>query len=134
MTEKRNRSKTPVSSFGPELLAALVKGGASPLELVCIDSKVATKLVQRLYTLRKRMREENHPQADLAQRAKVSNQKGGKRLNVITISPHDWEFKDILAKAGIQTAELPPTLLTDLAVETGEPSTILEALDKETKQ
>lgn len=125
MNEQRKpkpRSKTPVSSFGPELLAALIKGAAEPLELQCPNSAIATKLVQRLYTLRKRMREENHPQSALVQRAKVSNQKGGRHLATIFIRPHDYEYRDIFSNAGIAVEQVRSNLLSSL---TDEPVTDL---------
>ena len=110
----RRVSKTPVSSFDPILLAALLKGGASPLEIHLESSAAATKLVQRLYAFRKRLRDENHPHASRAQRAKISNQSGGKHTSTVRISPHDFEYREAFRAAGIAIEELKDNLLEDL--------------------
>jgi hypothetical protein len=115
--KKKLRSKTPVSSFGPELLAVLMKGSVSRVEIPCPTSAVATKLVHRLYTLRKRLRDEGDPQAELIQRAKISNQVGGRHTSTIIIQPHDYEYRDILAAAGIDVELVKDNLLGSLATE-----------------
>lgn len=114
---RKPKSKIPVSSFGPELLAALIRGAAEPFTVVCPTSAIATKLVHRLYTLRKRMREEHHPQANLAQRCKITNQIGGRHTEVIRFAPHDYEYRSMFAAAGVATRKVTNTLLSDLAAE-----------------
>lgn len=81
----------------------------------------ATKFQHRIHTLRSRMREENHPDHEIAARATVSLYWGpkavseasdkvpsdwkddhlGKRGAVIIIRPKDSEFDDILRNIGV---------------------------------
>src|SRR5215469_12720614 len=103
MTQKRTRRAHPVSSFGPELLEALVRGGERELIIELPEVRNATYMVQRLYELRKRMREEEHPQWELVSRCRISNVRtiDGKpvKTNIVRIRPYDAEFRHALDRA-----------------------------------
>jgi len=130
MSQNRTRSRHPVSSFGQELLEALIRGGERELTIELPEVKNATYMVQRLYELRKRMREENHPQWELASRCRISNvtyvSKRPVKTNIVRIRPYDSEFRSALDKAlGQATAPAPVSqsqsamdaFLTNLAEE-----------------
>lgn len=130
MSTPKKRSKYPVSSFGPELMTLLLKGSRETVVLTFdqpddAGRKRAKTLQLRIQTLRQRMREEEHEDYPLTTRAKVSVMWGrravefggpdawmeddiGKRGALLVIRPHDAEFGDELAKAGVILAPLRP--------------------------
>jgi hypothetical protein len=96
---KTNRS---VSSFGPELLAALIRGGEKTLAVPMPSFEAAFALRQRLYELRKALRSENHPDCARAYRASIAlPTKEGDGSSVLTIRPKDEEFTAALRAVGI---------------------------------
>lgn len=62
----------PIESFGPELLALLLRGGLERVELVCPSYNFAVRLQQRINSLRAEMRRALHPQYSIAARVKVA--------------------------------------------------------------
>ena len=114
----------PIESFGPEMMAALLKGSREKLTLEFPAYRSAVYFMARIHLLRKQMREANHPEYNIAARARVSlsfgpdagypeveiklDSQGGKRPvdrevpAKITISPHDSEFGDVLKNAGVE--------------------------------
>lgn len=127
------KTRYPISSFGPELMSALIKGGRKKLALKFenVDDEQYTgrrrakKFQLRIYTLRGRMREENHPDFPIASRAIVSviwgskaiahgapeswrEDYNGKRGALVVIRPQDSEFGDVLTAAGV-TVDPPST-------------------------
>lgn len=140
MTRKRNT----LNSFGPHLLAALIKGSREEVVLKPILWRQAVVLRQRINQLRKLMLEENHPLAMAVQRASVSVHWGPKfglpeiktKTNankqtypidgdaevMLRILPKDDEFAEIFERAGITPTEgtqpelpLEPTAPTPLS-------------------
>lgn len=119
---KRKR-RYPVSSFGPEMMAALKKGAVEKLVLKFPNLKAATFFHHRLHTLRSAMREEQHPDAELVSRARASKVWGAKlgeeyandfkglKACHIVIEPNDAQFNAVLAEAGV-TVEAPQVALT----------------------
>lgn len=150
------KTKYPIESFGPELMAALLKGGREPVLIPFegpLGKKTAHNFQRRIHTLRRRMREENHPQYMVATRARVSLFWGekaaeldpkrfeslredydGKRGAVIVIRPHDTEFASILNKAGIEVdgVQIIPQLEETIPDTTPSPTLedLLSDLDK----
>lgn len=119
----KQRSKAPIESFGPELMATLLKGARERTE-VPMPYRKGVALRRRLNSLRARMREENHPAYSLAMRAMIqlhwgkdagldpvpehTNSQGVRFPDDIDvpakliISPRDSEFTTDLQRAGIQ--------------------------------
>src|SRR6266404_2736573 len=101
------KSTPPVSSFGPELLAALLRGGQQELRIPVPNFQTAFALRQRFYALRKSMKAESHPQLAMAQRACIPlPQEQHDKTALLIIRPHDDEFANILRAAGVQAEEL----------------------------
>lgn len=101
------KNNSPVSSFGPELLAALLRGGQQELRIPVPNFNTAFALRQRFYALRKAMRSESHEQLSFAMRASIplplENPDGTATL---VIRPHDDEFSSLLRKAGVSVESL----------------------------
>lgn len=123
------RAPTPVESFGPELLAALIAGAKEKFEIELPYSS-AVKFRQRIYQMRFAMRMANHDQATMVSRTriqivwpqgtevktntkKVSWPKDPETPCKLIISPYDSEFAVALGKAGIKALELQGDPLTD---------------------
>lgn len=111
------KRRYPVSSFGPELMAALKKGAVEKVELKFPSMKAAIFFQHRIHTLRSMMREENHPDAELVSRARTARHwdaandpKGEKGCSLI-IQPNDIQFRSIVEAAGV-SVEVPLLPLT----------------------
>lgn len=101
------KSSAPVSSFGPELLAALLRGGQSELRIDCPTFQIAFALRQRFYSLRKAMKAEGHEQLAIASRACIPlPQELPNKTAVLVIRPHDDEFSSLLRSAGVTVEKL----------------------------
>lgn len=119
----RPRSKLPIESFGPELMAALIHGSTKEFRFP-LPFNDAVKFRRRVHQLRSRMREEKHEKAMLVERARVSILLGkdagfetdpeyqrisnGGRVPrdrqapaLIVIKPYDVEFNAALKAAGV---------------------------------
>ncbi len=111
------RTGFPVSSFGPELMALLLKGAREPVELT-MSWRRANYLRKRLNHLRSQMRKENHPAYELAARAKVriivppgtdirrtnsgnSIPRDSESPTIVRVSPHHEEWTDLIKAAGV---------------------------------
>lgn len=132
MTEPK--TKYPLESFGPELLAALCKGSLERVVIPFLGAggigrRLAITFQRRIHTLRQRLRASGHPQYTLTTRAKVSvfwghraveeglvpaqdraawnNDHAGDLGAYVVIQPRDSEFTEILARAGISIARSP---------------------------
>jgi hypothetical protein len=134
------KSKYPIESFGPELMAALLKGSRERLVVPFVGEsgkRMAHSFQKRIHTLRQRMREEKHPSYVIAARAMVSifwgeravgvhdcakewgDDYNGNRGAIIVIRPRDSEFTDILAEVGVApTQAVPEPLHHDVSVLT----------------
>lgn len=121
------RKRPPLNSFGPEVLATLVRGSKEPLVLKTTYRK-AVVFRRRLHELRAAMRETSHPLADIVARARIEITWGEKAnfppederrssrnvrypsdsdcLALLTIAPHDSGFRDQLLAAGVKADEL----------------------------
>ena len=122
----RRKTRTPIASFGPRLMALLLRGSLSPVLLKFPTDqggyRLAIRFQQRLHMLRSRMLQDGHEKADLVARARTSLRWGGKAglppvamrhtskgdypldKSVeahLLIQPHDAEFDSILAAAGV---------------------------------
>lgn len=144
----KTRSKLPIESFGPELMAALMQGSTKEFRFE-LPYNDAIKFRRRIHQLRSRMREENHPQRFLVERARVQvlwGKEAGfaedpemRRLDnggraprdlrapaCVVIKPYDTEFGEALRKAGVN---IDTKVSTDLRVPdrpAGEPETDAE--------
>lgn len=107
----RPKRAYPVSSYGPELMAALVKANREPVTLDFPNRRIAAKFQLRINQLRAAMRGENHPDYPFAARVvcsllwgerigKPEDPKGEKAARII-LKPRDSEFSDVLKNAGV---------------------------------
>lgn len=102
------KTHSPVASFGPELLAALIKGGQEEVRVEFSSHREAFVLRQRLYGLRKALDAENHPLRAEARRATIPNpQEISEGKWVLTIRPVDAGFSSALRNAGVSADSLP---------------------------
>jgi len=126
-------SRYPVASFGPELLAVLLKGATERVEIPCPDGKTLMALQQRIHMLRGAMGREKHPEYSLAQRARTSRMwdelegtprntghptRAAKNFRLI-IQPNDVQFKELIEAAGVKVE----AHMTDLLDQPAEKST-----------
>lgn len=118
----------PVASFGPEIMAALLRGARERFEVGPMPYRKAVAFHMRVHSLRRSMREENHPEYPLTSRALITVAWGPKAglpavpekfnsRNVprpadpeapakLLIRPHDSDFNDVLLAAGVSADEL----------------------------
>lgn len=111
------RNPLPVSSFGPEILAALIKGTQEVVKVEFKNAKIARRFQLRLQQLRGAMKREEHPLADLSQRATTSLLWGeragveyksdtkGSSYACVIIRPRDTEFVSAINKAGVRVTD-----------------------------
>lgn len=119
-------TKTPLESFSPDLLAALLKGALEEVRLPMPYHK-AVLFRRRLYTLRKTMNNMKHEKYPMVAKCEVRilwGQKVGLEAPkqpdlynirgvprpadtntpcIVILRPHDSEFTEILNKAGIKS-------------------------------
>lgn len=134
----KKRTKVPIESFGPELMAALLHGSTKEFRFP-LPFRDAVKFRRRIHMLRTRMREEDHPQRQLVERARVSivwGKEAGqpepelRRTDnsnrvpvdldtpcVVVIKPYDVEFQAALTAAGV---DIKVDVGTDLHLPSGE--------------
>ena len=114
----------PVSSFGPELFAALIHGAKTQLVLR-MPWKKAIRLRLRAQQLREAMRLADHPQYALVSLAQIGIEldpgtsfdlSGRNKIPhdrsvevTFTISPKDSEFAELLQAAGVQIPDALPS-------------------------
>jgi len=114
----RSHTKTPLESFGPELFNALIEGSKRKITIPT-DYRTAVKFRIRVHQLRHRLREDAHPLYGIAARTKVTIEWDETKVETIvsrkkvhfpknplapvtlTIAPHDSQFSEALAAAGI---------------------------------
>ena len=98
-------SRYPVTSFGPELMAILLKGAREKVSIPCPDQRFMKHLQMRLQMLRGAMAREKHPQYNLVTRARTTrkwNTALGKDVDcVLVVQPNDAQFTDALRAAGV---------------------------------
>lgn len=118
-------SKRPLSSFGPEIQSALVKGSTFQVRIPFENGKLAVRFQQRVHQLRVAMAKEDHPDTQAAYRAGTrlegtllphykTKTPSAKTLDLsqpawVIIEPKDAEFTGALARAGVNVDHsLPP--------------------------
>ena len=107
-------SRYPVTSFGPELMAILLKGAREKVSIPCPDQRFMKHLQMRLQMLRGAMAREKHPQYNLVTRARTTRQWSplGKDLEcVLVVQPNDAQFTDALRAAGVSVTSNDEDLL-----------------------
>lgn len=119
-----SKSRYPLESFGPEIMAALLRGATQTVRIPT-TYRLGVQFRRRVHQLRGRMKEEGHPEYALAARTKVQllfgpeaglepvpTRRGPGTRHilhpedpsvpaVLVLSPHDSEFTSLLSKAGI---------------------------------
>lgn len=109
----RPKTRYPIESFGPELLALLQKAGRSiePVTLSFERRRDAESLRARLHTLRSKMREQDHPEFHVAARVKISifaeqqGPAGRDKPAKMVLRQRDSEFASIIREqAQVDTA------------------------------
>lgn len=122
------RSSTPIESFGPEVLNALIEGSKRRLE-VSLPYRQCLALRQRMHKLRALMARERHPLHRAVSRTRIQivwGKKAGFPSDVpenvssknvaqpkdlgtpakLILAPHDSEYQEALIKAGISVEQL----------------------------
>ena|SRR5258706_9934156 len=145
---KTPKTPTPIESFGPELLNALIEGSKREIRIPT-TYKAAVKFRQRCHQLRTRMREDKHPMYSTAARTRITILYGkaagltpvdelqnSKKVKypkdpgvpaLLVIAPHDSEFTKALEDAGIGVKPL------DLNLEPA-PTGVANVLDQYGKE
>jgi hypothetical protein len=119
-------SRSPVSSFSPELLVALLKGAREKVEIPCPDQRTMQYLQMRIQMLRGAMGREGHPQYALVTRARTTrtwNAKVSKNTDcVLVIQPNDSQFNKVLKDAGIEATQNDQDLLDETITPSIDPN------------
>ncbi len=142
--QKRKRPPRPIESYGPELMAALLKGAVSTFTME-MSFQRAVRFRQRIYQLRFAMEAQGHPKYNLVSRVRTTirwpegtelvpcghyfSPKDRTVTCQITISPNDSEFADDLRRAGV-TVEGEP-LAEDVPIAPEEGRDLIDALFRE---
>jgi hypothetical protein len=118
LTRPKNQSRYPVSSFGPELMALLIKGTKEEVRVPCETRKQMRALQARIHQLRGAMGRERHPQYAVVTRARTSQSwKIGANDQphdwALIVRPQDSQFASILKKAGVEVEPGDAELLTE---------------------
>lgn len=129
----KTKAPRPVESFGPEILAALLRGATEPLTLD-MSYKMGIRFRLRIHQLREAMRRQAHEKYELVARVRVSIEwPDGTALEKqgrywvprdrntkcrITLKPNDAEFAAALSAAGIDP--LSGVTSSDLPTEPAE--------------
>lgn len=145
--------KSPIESFGPELLNTLIAGSKQRFEISCKWS-IAVRLRLRIHQLRTQMRRMKHELYPIVAKTKVSITWDEKAVETYTgarglkypkskeapvkviIAPHDDDFAELLKSAGIDAKRdvsglltpKPPEPIADPKAPDGDEGTGLEAL------
>jgi hypothetical protein len=110
----------PVSSFGPELMALLIKASRERVEVPCQSMAQMKALQQRIHNLRGAMNRERHPQYVIATRVHTSCTWDHDAFPVtkkrqfpkdatgckLVLYPRDSQFAGILEAAGIKAEDV----------------------------
>lgn len=108
------RSTPAVSSFGPELLALLLKGAKEEVHILLPTKKEARRLHFRLNSLRKAMREEIHFLYTLVEKVEIHTKRfvedeklygDGNGKTRVVVSPADNSFAEVIRAAGVDVDE-----------------------------
>jgi hypothetical protein len=84
------------------LIAALIKASTDRVTVPFNSHGAAVRFAQRLHNIRKRMRKELHPSANLVERVVVRRPVEGEPGKfVVILEPRESDFQDELAAAGI---------------------------------
>jgi hypothetical protein len=132
------KSRYPIESFGPEIMAALLKASREKVTIAFQSYRDAVRFQQRIHILRSQMRDLHHPMYPIAARvhtsvlfgrraglAEVETYRNTKGMHyprdrnipaVIILKPRDSEFTAALNAAGVQV-----TPLANLLPETPTP-------------
>ena len=116
-------SRYPVSSFGPELLAILLKGATQRVTVPCPDQRTMQHLQMRLQMLRGAMGREGHPNYQLVTRARTSRDwdtdpLDGTQSNFrLLIQPNDSQFAKLIKDAGVVATSNDRDLLNEALVD-----------------
>ncbi len=102
-----------VSSYSPELLELLRKAAVEPVEIGPLTEKAAFRLRFRLYSLRKQMRKEAHPDTPLADRVTVKLRYPAQDSVIVLCTPEgDADLIQAIRDAGIDLTEQDPPMRT----------------------
>lgn len=91
----------PVASFDARLLELFRRAATEPVRVILPTSKAANRLRFRLHALRKAMRNEQHPALSLAEAVTLRLTQTADSY-ILTASPSDAEFANVLGTAGIK--------------------------------
>lgn len=106
----------PITSYAPELLELFKRASLTPILIELGDAKAAIRLRFRMNQLRKELRKEAHPLANISNSVQFQVTSNGDLI----AKPVDHSYLDVLKKAGIVATKTPVLPLADLpqAVDT----------------
>jgi hypothetical protein len=113
-------SRSTVNSFGPELMAVLLKGSRERVEIPCPDQRTMKFIQMRLQMLRGAMFRERHQAYAVVVRARTSrtwNKSDKDKDCVLVVQPNDSQFADIFKRAGIEVTQHERDILDDLGAQ-----------------
>ncbi len=145
---KKRRPPRPIESYGPELMAALLKGAVDTFTME-MPFQRAVRFRQRIYQLRFAMESQGHPKYNLVSRVRTTirwpegtelvpcghyfSPKDRTVTCQITISPNDSEFADDLRKAGVTVGPPEDEVEDEVPIAPDERRDLLDSLFGERK-
>jgi len=110
-------SRYTVGSFGPELMAILLKGARERVEIPCPDQRTMKFIQMRLQMLRGAMYREKHSQYELVTRARTTRHWAPDNKDkdcVLIVQPNDSQFTEIFKQAGVEATPHDRDILDDI--------------------
>jgi hypothetical protein len=105
-----SRQRKRVEAYDPEFLLSLKKAATEGLEVVVGPRNLAISMRHRLYSLRKAMADQNHPDYPLVARVVLSVYSDPTRGWILIGSPGDDKLAEILRNQGGDDLPPPPDL------------------------
>lgn len=93
----------PITSYAPELLELFKRASLTPILIELGDAKAAIRLRFRMNQLRKELRKEAHPLANISNSVQFQVTSNGDLI----AKPVDHSYLDVLKKAGIVATATP---------------------------
>ena len=113
----------PVTSFAPEFLEFYRQASQKTKTIKLKNAKLANKLRGRLHSLRRQMRNENHPMTNLANGVIIELIENEDGSALLIAHPADTIYLSALAEAGITISNEATTSTTELQVEPNDEDT-----------
>ena len=131
-TKRLTARLTRVSNFNPRYVVWWLEGIRAPTTVRFPTRRLATKIRQSLYALRKAMQLENHYAASIVSKGEIIRRPVDPRAtsindpHTLTIRPVDFDMNTLLDEAGIKAPDLDEDITTPASApqpELQQPST-----------